>query len=201
VLENGEKLTLLGDKTSRALSKQLGITHVGQLLQHYPRRYIKRGELTPMAELPIGEVATVVGEIVSLSARYTKGRGGHILEATISDGTSKMSLAFFGQAWRKDELTKGKRGLFSGKVGIFSGKLQLTHPDYELFEDIDEKEAKAWADLPIPVYPATATLPSWRIEKAILSRNRYSPKLANRKSDFPGPWTGRYQRADPQRDS
>ncbi|MFY8050102.1 MAG: ATP-dependent DNA helicase RecG [Aquiluna sp.] len=167
MLENGEKLTLLGDKTSRALSKQLGITHVGQLLQHYPRRYIKRGELTSMAELPIGEVATVVGEIVSVSARYTKGRGGHILEATISDGTSKMSLAFFGQAWRKDELTKGKRGLFSGKVGIFSGKLQLTHPDYELFEDIDEKEAKAWADLPIPVYPATATLPSWRIEKAI----------------------------------
>jgi ATP-dependent DNA helicase RecG len=167
VLENGEKLTLLGDKTSRALAKQLGITHVGQLLQHYPRRYIKRGELTAMAEIPIGEVATVVGEIVSVSARYTKGRGGHILEAIITDGTSKMSLAFFGQAWRKDELVKGKRGLFSGKVGVFSGKLQLTHPDYELFEEIDEQDAKAWAELPIPVYSATASLPSWRIQKAI----------------------------------
>ena len=146
MLENGEKLTLLGDKTSRALSKQLGVTHVGQLLQHYPRRYIKRGELTPMAELPIGEVATVVGEIVSVSARYIKGRGGHILEATISDGSSLLSLAFFGQAWRKDELTKGRRGFFSGKVGAFSGKLQLAHPDYELFDEITAEEAKAWAE-------------------------------------------------------
>ena len=167
VLENGEKLALLGEKTARAFSKQLGISYVGQLLQHYPRRYLKRGELSKIADLPVGEIATVVGEIVAVSARYTKGRGGHILEATISDGTSKMSLAFFGQAWRKDELVKGKRGLFSGKVGIFSGKLQLTHPDYELFEDIDEKDALAWAELPIPVYPATATLPSWRIHKAI----------------------------------
>ena len=167
VLENGEKLALLGEKTARAFSKQLGISYVGQLLQHYPRRYLKRGELSKIADLPVGEIATVVGEIVAVSARYTKGRGGHILEATISDGTSKMSLAFFGQAWRKDELVKGKRGLFSGKVGIFSGKLQLTHPDYELFEDIDEKDALAWAELPIPVYPATAALPSWRIHKAI----------------------------------
>lgn len=167
VLENGDKLAPLGEKTARAFSKQLGIDYVGQLLQHYPRRYLKRGELSKISELPVGEVATVVGEIVAVSARYTKGRGGHILEATISDGTSKMSLAFFGQAWRKDELVKGKRGLFSGKVGIFSGKLQLTHPDYELFEDIDEKDALAWAELPIPVYPATATLPSWRIHKAI----------------------------------
>ncbi len=167
MLENGDKLAPLGEKTARAFSKQLGIDYVGQLLQHYPRRYLKRGELSKISELPVGEVATVVGEIVAVSARYTKGRGGHILEATISDGTSKMSLAFFGQAWRKDELVKGKRGLFSGKVGIFSGKLQLTHPDYELFEDIDEKDALAWAELPIPVYPATATLPSWRIHKAI----------------------------------
>lgn len=167
MLENGDKLAPLGEKTARAFSKQLGIDYVGQLLQHYPRRYLKRGELSKISELPVGEVATVVGEIVAVSARYTKGRGGHILEATISDGTSKMSLAFFGQAWRKDELVKGKRGLFSGKVGIFSGKLQLTHPDYELFEDIDEKDALAWAELPIPVYPATATLPSWRIHKAM----------------------------------
>lgn len=158
---------MLGEKTAKAFARQLEIKTTGELLQHYPRRYLKRGELTKIADLPVGEVATVVGEIVSVSSRYIKGRGGHILEATISDGTSLLSLAFFGQAWRKDELTKGRRGFFSGKVGLFSGKLQLAHPDYELFDDISDAEAKAWAELPIPVYPATSTLPSWRIEKAI----------------------------------
>ncbi len=158
---------MLGEKTAKAFARQLDIKTTGELLQHYPRRYLKRGELTRIADLPVGEIATVVGEIVSVSARYIKGRGGHILEATISDGTSLLSLAFFGQAWRKDELTKGRRGFFSGKVGLFSGKLQLAHPDYELFDEISDAEAKAWAELPISVYPATSTLPSWRIEKAI----------------------------------
>ncbi len=158
---------MLGEKTAKAFARQLDIKTTGELLQHYPRRYLKRGELTKIADLPVGEIATVVGEIVAVSARYIKGRGGHILEASISDGTSVLSLAFFGQAWRKDELTKGRRGFFSGKVGMFSGKLQLAHPDYELFDEITEAEAKAWAELPIPVYPATSTLPSWRIEKAI----------------------------------
>ncbi len=167
MLEKGEKLTMLGEKTAKAFARQLDIKTTGELLQHYPRRYLKRGELTKIADLPVGEIATVVGEIVAVSARYIKGRGGHILEASISDGTSVLSLAFFGQAWRKDELTKGRRGFFSGKVGMFSGKLQLAHPDYELFDEITEAEAKAWAELPIPVYPATSTLPSWRIEKAI----------------------------------
>ena len=167
MVEKGEKLTMLGEKTAKAFARQLDIKTTGELLQHYPRRYLKRGELTRIADLPVGEIATVVGEIVSVSARYIKGRGGHILEATISDGTSLLSLAFFGQAWRKDELTKGRRGFFSGKVGLFSGKLQLAHPDYELFDEISDAEAKAWAELPIPVYPATSTLPSWRIEKAI----------------------------------
>lgn len=167
MLEKGEKLTMLGEKTAKAFARQLEIKTTGELLQHYPRRYLKRGELTKIADLPVGEIATVVGEIVAVSARYIKGRGGHILEATISDGSSLLSLAFFGQAWRKDELTKGRRGFFSGKVGMFSGKLQLAHPDYELFDEISEAEAKAWAELPIPVYPATSALPSWRIEKAM----------------------------------
>lgn len=158
---------MLGEKTAKAFARQLEIRTTGELLQHFPRRYLKRGELTKIADLPVGEIATVVGEIVAVSARFIKGRGGHILEATISDGSSLLSLAFFGQAWRKDELTKGRRGFFSGKVGLFSGKLQLAHPDYELFDEISEAEAKAWAELPIPIYPATSALPSWRIEKAI----------------------------------
>ena len=50
---------------------------------------------------------------------------------------------------------------------MFSGKLQLTHPDYELFEETDEEQAKAWAELPIPIYPASGTIPSWKIQKAV----------------------------------
>ncbi len=157
----------LGDKTAKAFERQFGYITVGDLLAHYPRRYSKRGELTPLAQLPIGEVISVVGEVASTSVRHIKGRSGSILEVVVSDGKDKITLAFFNQAWRQKDMHPGVRGLFSGKIGVFSGKLQLAHPDYELFEALDDQKAKAWADLPIPIYPATSTLTTWKIQKSI----------------------------------
>jgi ATP-dependent DNA helicase RecG len=160
--------SILGDRTSKAFQKQFGITTVAELLEHYPRRYSKRGELTPISSLPIGEVVTVVGEVVSTSSRLLKGRSGNLLEVVITDGTKTLTLAFFNQHWREKELHSGVRGLFSGRIGVFSNKLQLAHPDYELFsQEIDDSDAKAWAELPIPIYPASGTLSTWKIQKSI----------------------------------
>jgi len=158
----------LGDKTAKALDKQFGIKTVADLLLHFPRRYSKRGELTDFSLLPIGEVVTVVGQVQSTNQRSMKGRKGSIFEVVLGDGNGQLTLAFFNQTWRQAELHAGVQGLFSGKIGAFSGKLQLTHPDYELFDaEIIDQQAKAWAELPIPIYPATGTLSSWRIQKAI----------------------------------
>ncbi len=160
--------SILGDRTAKAFQKQFGITTVSELLEHYPRRYSKRGELTPISSLPIGEVVTVVGEVVSTSSRRLKGRSGNLLEVVITDGTKTLTLAFFNQHWREKELHSGVRGLFSGRIGVFSNKLQLAHPDYELFsQEIDDSDAKAWAELPIPIYPASGTLSTWKIQKSI----------------------------------
>lgn len=168
MLDKGRNLSdLLGEKTAKSFARHLGLRFEGELLEHYPRRYAKRGQLTDISSLPVGEIAAVVGEVVRVSSRHTKGRGGNILEVVITDGTSLMTLAFFNQAWRKEQLKEGRRGFFSGKVGLFAGKLQLTHPDYELFEETDDEKAKAWAELPIPIYPASGSIPSWKIQKAV----------------------------------
>jgi ATP-dependent DNA helicase RecG len=46
--------------------------------------------------------------------------------------------------------------------------LQLAHPDYELFpEEVSEFDAKAWADQPIPIYPASANVTTWMIQRAL----------------------------------
>ncbi len=171
--------SLLGEKTAKAFDKQLGIKTVADILQHYPRRYSKRGELTDFASLPIGEVVTVVGEVISTNQRRMKGRKGSIFEVVLGDGDSKLTLAFFNQAWRQSELHEGVTGLFSGKIGSFSNTLQLTHPDYELFDaEVIESQAKAWAELPIPIYPATGTLSSWKIQKAMEKVLEAGPSIA-----------------------
>ncbi|MFM6971638.1 MAG: ATP-dependent DNA helicase RecG [Rhodoluna sp.] len=159
---------VLGDRTAKSFAKHLGLHTVADLLQHYPRRYSSRGELTPISEIPLGESSTVVAEIVDVKERRMRGRTGSILEVRITDGNGYMSLTFFNQAWRQKELKPGSRGLFAGKVGSYQGKLQLAHPDYELFaDDISEAEAKRWADLPIPIYPASSTVTTWSIQKSM----------------------------------
>lgn len=161
----------LGGRTAAAFAKSLGLDTVGDLLSHYPRRYARRGELTSLTQLPIDENVTIVAEVLRVMNRPMRAKRGSILEVTIGDGTGILTLTFFNQAWRAVELTAGARGIFTGKVGEYRGNLQLAHPDYELFEkDVagaDPQRAKAWAELPIPIYAATSTVASWQIQKAI----------------------------------
>ena len=159
---------VLGDKTAKAMAKHLNLHTADDLLLHLPRRYAKRGELTPISNLPVGELVTVNGVVRQVRERPLKGRKGSILEVVVGDGTSVLTLTFFNQGWRKNELRVGATGLFSGKITRFQSSLQLAHPDYELFaEDVEESDAAAWAELPIPIYPASSTLPSWKISKAV----------------------------------
>ena len=163
---------VLGGRTAAAFAKGLGLETVGDLLSHYPRRYARRGELTALTHLPVDENVTIVAEVLRVMNRPMRAKRGSILEVTIGDGKGILTLTFFNQAWRANELKAGARGIFTGKVGDYRGSLQLAHPDYELFEADDEtgadpERAKAWAELPIPIYGATSTIASWQIQKAI----------------------------------
>ncbi|MBN9606236.1 MAG: ATP-dependent DNA helicase RecG [Actinomycetales bacterium] len=163
----------LGERTAKAIERAFGHRTVGDLLQHYPRRYARRGELTALSELAIGDDVTIVAEVRSVTDRPMRQRRGSILEVQISDGRGILTLTFFNQAWRKNDLRPGVRGVFAGKVGDYRGARQLAHPDYELFGDDDARaepgsaEAKAWAETPIPIYPASGTMPSWKLQQAL----------------------------------
>jgi len=159
---------VIGERTAKSFAKNLGLKTIEDLMLHFPRRYASRGELSKISELPIGEAVSIVAEILDVRERRMTGRKGSILEVRITDGNGTMSLTFFNQAWRQKDLLPGSRGLFAGKTGIYQGKVQLAHPDYELFQDdISGEAAKAWAELPIPIYPASSTATTWTIAKAV----------------------------------
>lgn len=160
-----------GGKTAKALRDGLQIVTVGDLLRHYPRRYIDPGELTDLASLQVGEHATVFAEVVSAGTRRMQQRKGTVTEVVVSDGRGRISLVFFNQAWRSEsQLRTGRRGLFAGTVSAYGGTRQLAHPRFVMLPDAGEADAEgeaAFADLIIPVYPSTAGLPSWRIQQAV----------------------------------
>jgi ATP-dependent DNA helicase RecG len=160
----------LGGRTASALQKGLGLVTVGDLLSHYPRRYAKRGELTALADLEIDSSVTIVAEVLSVAERSMKAKHGTIFEAKITDGKGILTLTFFNQVWRKNDLKPGVRGIFAGKVGEYKGLRQLAHPDYELFDeavDLANPVATDWVNKPIPIYPATSAVASWQIAKSL----------------------------------
>lgn len=162
---------VLGAKTAKALNGAFGMTTVGDLLRHYPRRYAERGELTPIGGLETGEHATVLARVERVGKRRMRSRKGTILQARITDGTRSMSCTFFNQAWRERELLPGRRGMFAGKVTAYRSELQLAHPEYQLFteqEDADEQgAAREFASALIPVYPASQGVPSWSLARCV----------------------------------
>lgn len=173
---------VLGSRISTALRRAFGLVTVGDLLDHYPRRYAQRGELTPMSTLPVGEQVTIVAEVRSVSVRPMRGKKGSLLEVVISDGESTVNLTFFNQTWRQSELRVGRQGIFSGKVGEFKRQKQFAHPDYEMFDDEDQarQSARERQNRPIPIYPATSALTSWQIQKAVA-------EVIHRVEDVPDP--------------
>ncbi|MEU1007362.1 ATP-dependent DNA helicase RecG [Streptomyces sp. NPDC005890] len=165
---------VLGPATAKVMAEHLGLHTVGDLLHHYPRRYEERGQLTHLADLPMDEHVTVVAQVADArlhtfaSAKAPRGKGQR-LEVTITDGSGRLQLVFFGNGVHKPhkELLPGTRAMFAGKVSVFNRRLQLAHPAYELLRGDGEEAIETWAGALIPIYPATAKLESWKIGKAV----------------------------------
>ena len=185
---------VVGDRTAKVLQTTFGIKTVGDLMRHYPRRYMVRGELSDISALHEGDETTILAQVYSASTRPMRGRKGSMLEVVVTDGTDKLSLTFFNQAWREKDLKVGRQGLFAGKVGVFNNKKQLAHPDYEMIPDGSDVDSavEGFAGKYLPVYPASAKMPSWKISQcaqlaisALEEVSDFLPALIREKHKYP----------------
>ncbi|MFI6057371.1 ATP-dependent DNA helicase RecG [Streptomyces sp. NPDC051286] len=164
---------LLGGATAKVMAEHLDLHTVGDLLHHYPRRYEERGQLTALADLPLDEHVTVVAQVADARIMVFNNGRGKRLEVTLTDGSGRLQLVFFGHGVHKPhkELLPGRRAMFAGKVSVFNRKMQLAHPTYQLLDTADADEATeavdAFAGRLLPIYPACKQLDSWRIAKAV----------------------------------
>lgn len=166
-------LTALGKSTAAPLSKQLGLETVGDLLRHYPRRYVENTTVDRSAEHADpgdaaapreGEHVTLLGTIESSTGRRMRNRRGHLVEVTLTAGERVYTCTFFNQPWRERELQSGVRALFSGDVSRYRGRWQLAAPDLLVLGRGDQSVRMPGL---IPIYPATKKLRSWSIMLAV----------------------------------
>jgi ATP-dependent DNA helicase RecG len=159
---------VVGGKAAARAEKAFGLRTSGDLLRHYPRRYVRRGDLTDLASLRDGEDVTVFAQVAKVTSRRMKARRGRLLEVTVTDGSARLALTFFNKVeyWER-QLSPGRHGMFAGRVSTFAGKRQLAHPEFKLLSADDADKAAEYAAELIPVYPATRDFSSWDIEKCV----------------------------------
>jgi len=170
--------------TAKALVDRLGVRTVGDLLFHFPRRYVRTGELTKVDDLRTGQMLTVVGEIVESEVNSYLDRRTHRpayrLDTLLQTDGPALRMTFFS---KKEYISKhhakrfavGRRGLFVGSVSTFRGKWQLTNPKMVLFRGADEDDVPdeavgatvASVKALFPLYPQTKGVDSWDVQRAI----------------------------------
>ncbi|MDJ0313872.1 ATP-dependent DNA helicase RecG [Arthrobacter sp. H35-D1] len=163
---------LVGTPSAKAMAKAFDITTVGEMLHHFPRRYLARGDLTDLDQLVVDEEATILARVVELKTRHMQTRKGTISDVTLTDNSGRPSglkISFFNGFKAKQELKPGVLAMFSGRVGVYNGSKVLTNPGYVLLPDdeLAEHEAEVQSAKPVPIYPGTANFPSWKSEKII----------------------------------
>jgi ATP-dependent DNA helicase RecG len=154
------------------LAKRLrafGISSVGDLLDHAPRRYESAAEQVPIAKLGLaeGEVA-IEGRIVSARARPLRGRRTLVNAAVRDESGGQITAQFFNQPWLVEKLVPGTHVRLRGKLSRYGFDVK----SYDL------GEARRTADF-APVYPASEQIPSARlrelVRRALADHGRFLP--------------------------
>jgi ATP-dependent DNA helicase RecG len=134
------------------------------LIEHYPRRYLTRGELTDLAHAKKGAEVTLVGTVRNLAKKMPR-RNLRILEVRVADDSGAWVCTWFNQPWHAQKLTVGTVAAFSGKLAWKAGRLGMANPGYEVLREGDDPEG--FANEVIPVYPASKEVSSGRLRRAV----------------------------------
>ncbi len=167
-----EYLKGVGPQRGELLRAELGIATYGDLLFHFPFRYVDRSRFHRVAE--INEEVQQVQLRGKLGVIKTIGeKQGRRLVASFSDASGTIELVWFkGIRWLQGSLKPGDEYIVFGKPTFFRGKPNLAHPEMELAATWEQGLDAALQ----PVYSTTEKLNAkgltsraiWKLQKTLL---------------------------------
>lgn len=130
-----EYLKGVGPQRADLLKKELHIFTFGDLLHHFPFRYVDRTSFYKINQLtPNTQYVQITGKVVE-----TNVAGEHRSKrfiAYFADETGEMELVWFqGIKWVQKAVESGKKYVVFGKPAIFKGQYSIVHPDITPFEE------------------------------------------------------------------
>jgi ATP-dependent DNA helicase RecG len=120
----------LSPEQKKAL-KRLSLVTVRDLLFYFPARYSDMSEIKLVRDLVDGDTATVYGEISGLKTKKSFRGGIPMAEGALDDGTGKLKIRWFNQAYIAKMLRDGQRVSLTGKVSDGKYGLTMQNPEYE----------------------------------------------------------------------
>ncbi len=148
----------VGEVRARLLDKELGIRCVGDLLEHYPFRYIDRTKVYRIADIA-DDSATFVqfrGRVTGFS--YAGEGRKRRFTAHVQDATGAAELTWFhGIKWIEKQLEVGREYMIFGRPTFYRGELRMVHPEIETVEQALSRRMESGMQ---GVYPSTEKLSS-----------------------------------------
>lgn len=150
-----------GAKVDRKMSEglaKMGLSTVGDLLQHYPRRHEDRTRFDVFPETPTEQAVCLHVEVVDCQNRFGRGRGRRWFEATVEPVGglnalgNRIILRWFNLAYIQKIITVGHQLVLFGQPKWSGKKLVIDHPDFEIV-DGDPGTAEAHMGRIVPIYP------------------------------------------------
>ena len=127
----------VGPKRKEMLSKELGIQTFGQLLEHYPYKYIDRRHIYRISELLESmSFIQVKGRILSFES-FETGRRSKWLVAHFTDGHGILDLVWFSKTQYVTKNYKiGEEYIVFGRPTVYGGRFQISHPEIEPAQNV-----------------------------------------------------------------
>ncbi len=142
----------VGAAVAAKLAK-ININNVQDLLFHLPSRYEDRTRITPLNDIRPDSYATIEGVVQTSEVAFGKRP---ILNVTLSDGSSKISLRFFNfNAGMKNSLQSGTRVKAFGEIKRGRFMAEIHHPQYQI---IRNDQPLLLEENLTPIYPTTEGL-------------------------------------------
>ena len=150
-----EYLKGVGPARAEVLKRELDIHTFGDLLKHYPFRYIDRTQFHKIKQLrPDMAAAQVIGRLVHIEELGE--RRGKRLVGHFRDDTGTMELVWFQSVgWLKKALQVGAAYVIYGKPNLFNNQLSMTHPEMEVYKAGSRQQGNMSLQ---PVYHTTEKL-------------------------------------------
>ncbi|RDC66334.1 ATP-dependent DNA helicase RecG [Adhaeribacter pallidiroseus] len=160
-----EFLKGIGPQRATLLQTELQIFTYGDLIQHYPFRYLDRTQFYKIADLDEGLPFVQVKGFVKSKELLGEGRKQR-LSVVLQDTTGELELVWFkGVKFMQTQLQKGLEYVVFGKPTVFNSRLNMAHPEVEAVSEI-----KAEQSFLQPVYNTTEKLKNHRVDSKAIGR-------------------------------